>query len=181
MGILIFKKMVQFVNDMFFITIKRGLLVRRIKEFGLIFIGGVLIVSSFLLTGLVSTVTAIIDRDAGKVPRIIPVWAHAIDGFIVRYIIPLLITFLFFFILFKWIPEKKVAIDAALAAALVSALLWEIVKRGYTYYLVHVSLLRKMQGPIVSIILFGFWMEMTMGIMLYGAKMTYLLDKERHG
>ena len=38
-----------------------------------------------------------------------------------------------------------------------------------------------MQGPIVSIILFGFWMEMTMGIMLYGAKMTYLLDKERHG
>jgi hypothetical protein len=32
----------------------------------------------------------------------------------------------------------------------------------------------------VDIILFGFWMEITMGIMLYGAKWTYLLDKEKN-
>ncbi len=93
---------------------------------------------------------------------------------------PFLITFLFFYILFKWIPEKKVGGLAALASALFSALLWEMVKRGYTYYLVNVSLLRKMQDPIVAIILFGFWMEITMGIMLYGAKLTYLLDKEKN-
>jgi hypothetical protein len=37
-----------------------------------------------------------------------------------------------------------------------------------------------MQDPIVAIILFGFWMEVTMGIMLYGAKLTYHLDKEAH-
>ena len=37
-----------------------------------------------------------------------------------------------------------------------------------------------MQDPIVAIILFGFWMEVTMGIMLYGAKLTYLIDKEAH-
>jgi uncharacterized BrkB/YihY/UPF0761 family membrane protein len=69
---------------------------------------------------------------------------------------------------------------AALASALLAALLWETVKRAYTYYLVNVSLLRQMQDPIVAIILFGFWMEITMGIMLYGAKMTYLLDKEKN-
>jgi membrane protein len=177
MGILVFKKMVQFVNEMFFIAIRRGFLVRRIKEFGLILIGGVLIVSSFLLTGLISTMTTILEENGHGLPRVNPAWVHTIDGFIVRYIIPFLITFLFFFILFKWIPEKKVATWAAFSASLFAALLWEIVKRGYTYYLVNISLLRKMQGPIVSIILFGFWMEITMGIMLYGAKMTYLLDE----
>ena len=67
-----------------------------------------------------------------------------------------------------------------MASALFSALLWEMVKRAYTYYLVNVSLLRKMQDPVVAIILFGFWMEVTMGIMLYGAKLTYLLDKEKN-
>jgi hypothetical protein len=38
-----------------------------------------------------------------------------------------------------------------------------------------------MDTPIVAIILFGFWMELTMGIMLYGAKFTFLLDKEENG
>jgi len=178
MGVLVFKKMVRFINDMFFINIKHGFLVKRMKEFGLVFIGGILIVSSFLLTGLISTVTTIFEENTAAKSRFDPALVQTIDGFIIKYIIPFLITLLFFYILFKWIPEKKVNAGAAFTSSLFSALLWEIVKRAYTYYLVNVSLLRNMQDPIVSIILFGFWMEVTMGIMLYGAKMTYLLDKE---
>jgi membrane protein len=179
LGILVFKKMIQFVNDMFLIKIKRGFFFKRIKEFGLLFIVGTLIIFSFLLTGLISTVTTLVDRSSSIERRIDPAFVHAIDSFLIKYIIPFLITFMFFYILFKWIPEKDVHPMAAFVSALISALLWEIVKRGYTYYLVNVSLLRKMQGPIVAIILFGFWMEMTMSIMLYGAKLTYLLDKEK--
>ena len=180
MGILVFKKIVQFVNDMFFIKIKHGILFRRIKEFGLLIIVIILIISSFLLTGLISTITTIIEENAAMKSRIDPALVQATNGFLIKYIFPFLITFLFFYILFKWIPEKKIATGAAFTASLFSALLWETVKRAYTYYLVHVSLLRKMQDPIVAIILFGFWMEMTMSIMLYGAKMTYLLDKEKN-
>jgi membrane protein len=172
--------MIQFVNDMFLIKIKRGFFFKRIKEFGLLFIVGTLIIFSFLLTGLISTVTTLVDRSPAIERRIDPAFVHAIDSFLIKYIIPFLITFVFFYILFKWIPEKNVQSMAAFVSALISALLWEIVKRGYTYYLVNVSLLRKIQGPIVAIILFGFWMEMTMSIMLYGAKLTYLLDKEKN-
>ncbi|MBN2346562.1 MAG: YihY/virulence factor BrkB family protein [Candidatus Aminicenantes bacterium] len=180
MGILVFKKMVQFINDMFFIDIRRAFLGKRLKEFGLLLMVVILIASSFLVTGLISTLTALFERDLAGQIRIDPALVHAVNGLLVKYILPLLITFLFFFILFKWIPEKKVNLGAALSAALVSALLWEAIKRAYTYYLVEVSLLRRIQDPIVSIILFGFWMEITMGIMLFGAKMTYLLDKENH-
>jgi len=180
MGILVFKKMVQFINDMFFIDIKRVFFIKRIKEFGLLIIVVILIVSSFLLTGLTTTITTVFEQDLAARTRIDPAMFQAINGFLIKFIMPFIITFLFFYILFKWIPEKKVVGLAALASALFSALLWETVKRAYTYYLVNVSLLRKMQDPIVAIILFGFWMEITMGIMLYGAKMTYLLDKEKN-
>jgi uncharacterized BrkB/YihY/UPF0761 family membrane protein len=37
----------------------------------------------------------------------------------------------------------------------------------------------KIKGPIIAIILFGFWMELSMGIMLYGAKLTYIFDKQK--
>ena len=180
MGILVFKKMVQFINDMFFIDIKRVFFVKRIKEFGLLVIVGILIISSFLLTGLTATVTTVFEQDLAARTRIDPAMFQAINGFFIKFIMPFLITFLFFYILFKWIPEKKVSGLAALASALFSAVLWETVKRAYTYYLVNVSLLRKMQDPVVAIILFGFWMEITMSIMLYGAKWTYLLDKEKN-
>jgi membrane protein len=180
MGILVFKKMVQFINDMFFIDIKRVFFVKRIKEFGLLVIVGILIVSSFLLTGLTATVTTVFEQDLAARTRIDPAMLEAINGFFIKFVMPFMLTFLFFYILFKWIPEKKVSGIAALASALFSAVLWETVKRGYTYYLVNVSLLRKMQDPVVAIILFGFWMEITMGIMLYGAKWTYLLDKEKN-
>jgi membrane protein len=180
MGILVFKKMVQFINDMFFIDIKRGFLMKRIKEFGLLLIVAILIISSFLATGLTSTVTTVFEQNLATGTPIDPALVRAINGFFLKYVMPFLITFLFFYILFKWIPEKKVGSMAALAASLFAAALWETVKRAYTYYLVNISLLRNMQDPIVAIILFGFWMEITMGIMLYGAKMTYLLDKEKH-
>jgi len=179
-GILIFKKMVQFINDMFGIDAKRVFFTRRIKEFGLLLIVLVLLVASFLVTGLSSTVTAIVEQNvAGRGP-VNPALFRAINGFIIKYAMPFLITALFFYILFKWIPEKRVNAVPALAAALFAALLWETVKRAYTFYLVNVSLLRKVQDPIVAIILFGFWMEITMGIMLFGAKLTCLLDKENH-
>jgi YihY family inner membrane protein len=180
LGILVFKKMVQFVNDMFLIDIKRVFFVKRIKEFGLLLVVVILIISSFLATGLTSTITTIFEQNLVTRAPIDPDMIRAINGFLIKYVLPFLITFLFFHILFKWIPEKKVSAVAALAAALFSALLWEAVKRAYTYYLVNVSLLRQIQDPIVAIILFGFWMEITMGIMLYGAKLTYLLDKEKH-
>ncbi len=180
MGILVFKKMVQFINDMFFIDIKRVFFVKRIKEFGLLFIVVILIISSFLVTGLTSTVATIFEQDLTTDAPIDPALLSAINGFLIKYVLPFLITFFFFYILFKWIPEKKVGAVAALVTALFSALLWETVKRAYTYYLVNISLLRKMQDPIVAIILFGFWMEITMGIMLYGAKMTYILDQEKN-
>jgi membrane protein len=180
MGILVFKKMVQFVNDMFLIDIQHVFFVKRIKEFGLLFIVGLLIVASFLATSLSSTIEAVAGSDAAMRLAIDPAWVRAVNGFLVKYAMPFLITFLLFYILFKWIPEKKVALPAALLSAFFSALLWEMIKRLYTYYLVNISLLKNMRDPIVAIILFGSWMEITMGIMLYGAKMTYLIDKEKH-
>jgi membrane protein len=180
-GILVFKKMIHFINDMFFIKIKRGILFRRIKEFGLLVIVGILIIFSFLVTGLAAAVNTLAEEGAFFKNLIDPAFVHSIDNLLIKFVLPFLITFLFFFILFKWIPEKKIKTGAALIAAIFSAFLWELLKRIYTYYLVHVSILRKIESPVVAIILFGFWMELTMSIMLYGAKFTFLLDKEENG
>lgn len=181
LGILIFKKLIQYINEMFHIKIKKGFILRRMQEWGVLLLVGMLVMLSVFLTGFISTVSTLIYQNQWGGGGIDPNLVESIDNFLVRYLVPFLVTFLLFFILFKWIPEKKVCVRAALMSGLLSALIWEIVKRGYTYYLIHYSLVGKMQGTVITIILFGFWMEVSMGIILYGAKLTYLFDKEKHG
>ncbi len=183
LAVLIFKKVVQYVNEMFHIDLSienrnRAFWVRRLSEIALLFIVGFLAVGSFILTGFITTVTSLFNKSP-VAQYINPQSIEALNTFAVKFIAPFTITFLIFFFLFKWIPEKKVCIKGAFISALISALLWEVTKRVYTYYLVKVSIVGKLGGPIVAIILFGFWMEFSMGIMLFGAKLTSIFDRER--
>jgi membrane protein len=185
LSFLVIKKIVQYVNEMFAINLKdrkseKGFIIRRISEFGLLFFIGLLTVVIFLFTGFVSTLKGLLKKNDFIATHINPQFFESVNNLILLYIVPFVVTFLFFFILFKWIPEKKVYIKGALIAALICSVLWEILKRLYGFYLVNISLIGpgKIQGPIMAIILFGFWMEFSMAIMLYGAKLTSIFDKE---
>ncbi|MCK5004263.1 MAG: YihY/virulence factor BrkB family protein [Candidatus Aminicenantes bacterium] len=183
LAVLIFKKVVQYVNEMFHINLSIGdknkaFWVRRASEIALLFIVGLLGVGSFLITGFITTVTSLF-KESPVAKYINPESIEALNKFGVKFIAPFAITFLIFFFIFKWIPEKKVCIKGAFISALISALIWEFTKRVYTYYLVKVSIVGKLGGPIIAIILFGFWMEFSMGVMLFGAKLTSIFDRGR--
>jgi len=183
LAVLIFKKVVQYVNEMFHIDLfvenkNQAFWVRRVSEIALLFIVGLLAVASFMLTGFITTVTSLFYKSP-VAEYINPQSIAALNTFAVKFLAPFTITFLIFFFLFKWIPEKKVCIKGAFISAVISALIWEITKRVYTYYLVKLSIVGKLGGPIIAIILFGFWMEVSMGIMLFGAKLTSIFDREK--
>jgi len=183
LSVLIFKKVVQYVNDMFHIDLSvedknRAFWVRRVSEIALLFIVGFLAVASFIMTGFIATVTSLFNKSA-LTKYINPNSIEALNRFGVKFIAPFIITFLIFFFLFKWIPEKKVCIRGAFLSALITALFWEVTKRVYTYYLIKISIVGKLGGPIIAVISFGFWMELSMGIMLFGAKLTSVFDRKR--
>ncbi len=181
LGFLVIKKIVQFVNDMHCIDLRtkrtdKDFMVRRFSEFSLLFILGMLVVVTFLFTGVISTGMTLISRNQFVAANIRPGFIDFLNNFLLQYVVPFLVTFLFFFILYKWIPEKVIYLKGAFIAALISTLLWELSKRAYGYYIINISIFGKIKGPIIAIILFGFWMELSMGIMLYGAKLTYIFD-----
>jgi membrane protein len=184
LAFLIIKKIVQFVNEMFNIKLKekkseKGFLVRRISEFSLLFIIGFLVIVSFLFSGFISTLTTLVYQNKFIASHIHPSFVEFFNNFLLQYLAPFCISLLFFFVLYKWIPEKKVYVKGAFIAALISTILWELIKRAYTYYLVNISFVGQIKGPVIAIILFGFWMELSMGVMLFGAKLTYIFDKEK--
>jgi len=181
LGFLIVKKVVQFINEMFHEHLRyKGFLVRRMSEFGLVMFVGILGILSFLSHGFISTLTSIVNKNKFLASHIKPEFISSLNTFFILYIAPIALTFFFFAILYKWIPEKKVYTKGALIAAGFSTILWELIKRSYTYYLINVSAFGQIKGPVIAIILFGFWMEISLGVMLYGAKLTYILDKQHY-
>jgi len=185
LALLIAKKVVQFVNEMFHIHLKdkkseKGFIVRRVSEVSLLFIIGSLVIVSFLISGFISTITTLFNSNTFIASHIHPQFIEIVNTFVLKTVLPFLVTFLFFFVLYKWIPEKKVYVKGAFISAFISSILWEVVKRAYTYYLINISFVGKIKGPIIAIILFGFWMEISMAIMLYGAKLTHIFDRENH-
>ena len=179
LGILVFKKVIQFVNEMFHIRLVKGFLFKRVKEFTLMFFIALFFMASFLMTGLISTITGLFKHNSFIASHIHPVFIDSINQALLKYLLPAAITFCLFFLLYKWIPERRVGTRSAWIAALLSSLMWEVVKRSYAYYLVNLSIIGHIRGPIIAIILFGFWMEISMAILLYGAKLTYNLDERK--
>ncbi|HLP59508.1 MAG TPA: YhjD/YihY/BrkB family envelope integrity protein, partial [Candidatus Deferrimicrobium sp.] len=182
---LVLKRIIQFVNDMFHIDIEahkseKGFFIRRLTEVGLLAVIGIMMTGSFFFTNFVTSTSAQFTDGKNPSMAVSLETVHFVDTFLIRYLLPFLITFFFFFIIYKWIPSKVVYLKGAFISALISTILCEIVKRIYAYYLVHVSLFGKIRGPIIAIILFGFWMEVSIAIMLYGAKLTYIFDREKN-
>jgi len=186
MGFLLISKIVRYVNEMFHIDFQsfktqKGLIVRRIKEVGFLSFIGFLIAGSFFFTSIVTMAAdALSPKSKFHITRVNFDFIHFIDAFLIKYVLSFFITFLFFLILYKWIPEKPVYFKGAVIAAVISTIVWETIKYLYTYYVVHVSIFGRVKGPLIGLILFGFWMEFSMGIMLYGAKLTYIFDREKN-
>lgn len=185
LGFLIIKKIVRYVNDFFHVNVgehksEKGFFWRRFIEFSLLLFIGSLMTVSFFFTSFISSFSSRVTQGGIFSSYIDPRFVTAVDNILILYLLPFFITFLFFFILYKWIPEKVVYVKGAMISALISTILWEAGKRIYAYYLVNISLLSQLKGPIISMILFGFWMELSMGIMLYGAKLSYVFDRGRH-
>ncbi len=178
MGALVFGKAIHYINEMFHIAIRKGFFLKRLQEFALLALVAALTAVSFLAGAFVQLLNAELASGRIRPALFSPRLLLMLDSLLLRFVLPFLIACLFFFILFKWIPEKRVCTRGALFAAFLCAGFWEVAKRSYAYFLIHFSLLGQMRGSIITVILFGFWMEINMGIMLYGAKLTYLFDRE---
>jgi membrane protein len=182
LGFIVIKKAVLYINLMFNIDLKKqkgdkGFIIRRMSEFSLLFLFAIISLLSFSLTNFITAMTDFLGRNQFLKQNIDPMFITNINHFLIKYIAPLIVTFIMFFIIFKWIPEKKVFVKGAIIATIISTLLWEIIKRLYAYYLINISVIGKIKGSFIAVILFAFWMEISFIIMLLGVKLTSVYDR----
>jgi YihY family inner membrane protein len=94
-------------------------------------------------------------------------------------LVPVVIKFLLFWGMYRWIPRVSVKHKAAAISALVTAIAWELVTNAFTWYLgSSTGAVNLIYGSLWAIVALMFWIYLTGMIIIFGAHLAYAIDSQ---
>ena len=90
-------------------------------------------------------------------------------------LLPVMNTFLAFFLLYILVPNRKVKFVHAFSGAILATLLFEFSKRWFAFYVSHVATFEHIYGALSVIPLLFFWIYLIWVVALSGAEFVYCL------
>lgn len=95
-------------------------------------------------------------------------------------IVPWLVSLLFFFGLYRGVPNTHVRGRAALIGALVASVAWQVLTQGFTWYLGSgVASYEVIYGSLGGVVALLFWIYLSNLIAIFGAHLTAAIDTAR--
>ncbi len=179
----LFSNLISAMNQVFRTKYHKSFFYNRLMEYVLMVIIGRHHVPLARHHGRLDGAPARHQRRAHSSPNIsTPRSSALVNNVFVQYIVPYALTFMVFFTLYKFIPEVKVHTKSAAIAAAVAAVLWEVFKRVFAFYVANFSavgivLSKLLAGTLTSIIFFLLWISFSLTILLWGAELAAVLNE----
>ena len=122
----------------------------------------------FLFLGVVDLLTHLDLPHWDRVSSYTP-FIHAV----LARVIPWLLTFALFLVLYRWVPQVDVHWRAAIWSALAATVAWRIATAGFAWYVSSgLSRYRLVYGSLGSVVALTFWIYLTSLIILFGAHLS---------
>jgi len=181
----LFSNLIYAINFIFKANYQKSFVYNRLMEYLIMFVIGIFMLISLFITVIWTAIHRSIRESTIVANNINPNTVSFVYNFFLQYLIPFTLTFLVIFSIYKFIPEVKVHTKAALFSAFTAALLWEIFKRIFAFYVAHFSaigivLSRLLQGTLTSMIFFLLWISFSLVILLWGAELASVINERIH-
>ena len=166
------------VNSAWGIRRPRPFFYERLIDFLLALGAGFLFMVSVSLSGVLGffrEITEVLSSNGGFDGAFI--WDR------VAQLIPALITFLIFLLLYRYLPNTKVRFREVWWAALLAAIAFEVTKMGFVWYVKTVPVYNVVYGTVGTVVALLTWVYISAIIFLFGALVTsryaaYLASKK---
>jgi membrane protein len=99
--------------------------------------------------------------------------------FLLRMLLPWVITFTFFFVVYRFVPRRVADSGHVAVGALLATVLWETAKEAFAYYVRNVARYAGIYGTLTGIIVLSLWLEISVSIILYCGEVVALLMHQR--
>ena len=179
----LFSTLITTINQIFRTKYHRSFFYDRLIEFLMMAVVGIFMLFSLAMTAVWTAFGQSLQKSELVRATLNPEALAIINNVFLIYLIPYALTFLMFYILYKFIPEVKVHTRAGIIPAAVAALLFEVFKRAFAFYVVHFSaigivLSKILQGTLTSVLFFLLWISSSMIILLWGAELAAVLNEK---
>lgn len=154
----------------------RGFAKGNLMALGTVFAAGLGVLLTMASTMIVATVQGIVLRVAG------PSGAStlsALVGVFAARVLPVLVVFTFFFLIYRVVPRRVVTSKHAAMGAALATLLWELAQGAFAYYLRDLARYAGVYGTLEGIIVLAIWLELSVSIVLYCGEIVALLIPAR--
>jgi membrane protein len=94
---------------------------------------------------------------------------------LISRVVPLAVTFAFFFLVYRFVPRKATTGRHAAVGAMLATTLWEAAKSAFAYYIRNVAQYSGIYGTLEGIIVLALWLEISVSIILYCGEVVALL------
>ena len=96
-------------------------------------------------------------------------------------LLPFVLEAFAFSLLFQIVPNAKVRVSYAVIGGVVSAVLFEVAKASFAFYITHFPTYEAIYGALAAVPIFLVWLYVSWIVTLMGAQFTYCLHTFRYG
>ena len=93
--------------------------------------------------------------------------------------LPIMASTIGFFLIYLIVPNRKVKFKSAIIGALTAAILFEMAKRGFAWYVVTFPSMTEIYGALATIPIFLIWVFLSWNIILLGGTIAATLETSR--
>jgi membrane protein len=150
---MIFNSMETALNIIFRSRKKRNYFVSKLLAFSMIPAGW--IIGSISL--IISYAAALLVKQSVEIAEGLNISLGVMSGALLRYAVPYLITVIFFYFIYRIIPSNKIRPAVALGGSALFALLMEIAKQLFTWYVANYTRYNVIFGSLGTIVILVIW------------------------
>jgi membrane protein len=163
---MIFGAMETALNTTFRAEGHRNFLLSKLLAFAMIPLGWVTGLTSVLLTYVATLLSSQVSFTEGHFLNI-----PLLTRFVLQYVVPFVVSVLFVTILFVVIPAKRIRLGTALAGSCLFALLMELVKHVFTWYVANHTRYNAIFGSLETVVILVIWVYYMALIFLFCAEL----------
>jgi len=95
------------------------------------------------------------------------------------YLVPFLLAVVLCYMIFHLVPNRRVCLRSALLGALFTAVLWEVAKHLFKWYVITFKGYSLVYGSLSAAAVLLVWTYYSVAVLLLGAEVAVLLERER--
>jgi membrane protein len=141
----------------------------------LVFAVGIIFVASLALSAAVQLATQlqlpVLGFSLSDLPLLVA---------LIGVVLPFLVTFGIFVLIYRFVPNVRLAWSCAWPGALLASILFEVAKQAFAFYLSTFAHLNSVYGPIGAVIALITWAFFAANVLILGAEFNATLDRHRN-